>query len=106
VPTSLEHASRVLGASPLRTYARVTLPLAGRGLISAVVTCWARAMSEFGATILFAGNFPGRTQTLPVSIFMAMQFDIDRAVTMAVITMVFSIAAFMLAQLGLRTAAP
>jgi molybdate transport system permease protein len=104
VPRSLEQASLVLGVGPLATYARVTLPLAGKGLLSAALTCWARAMGEFGATILFAGNFPGRTQTLPIAIFMSMQFNIDQAIGMAIIMLAFSVFAFVVAQTSLSRA--
>jgi len=104
VPRALEEASRTLGEGPLRTYCRVTLPLAGRGLFTAALTCWARAMSEFGATVLFAGNFPGRTQTLPTAIFMAMQFDVSKAVGMALLMLGFSALAFVVAQVSLNSA--
>ena len=104
VPASLEQASLILGASRFRTYLRITLPLAGRGLLTGVLTCWARAMSEFGATVLFAGNFPGRTQTLPTSIFMAMQFDVEKAVGMALLMLAFSTLSFVVAQMCLSGA--
>jgi molybdate transport system permease protein len=104
VPIALEQASLTLGAGPIRTYALVTLPLAARGLLTAVLTCWARAMGEFGATVLFAGNFPGRTQTLPVAIFMTMQFDVDKAVGMALLMLGFSALAFVVAQMSLSSA--
>jgi molybdate transport system permease protein len=102
VPTALEDASVTLGRSLPATLVLVTLPLAGRGLLSALITCWARAMSEFGATILFAGCFPGRTQTAPTAIFTLMQHDIEGAVGLAMTMMVFSGIAFMVAQVGLR----
>lgn len=102
VPTSLEEASITLGRGLLPTYALVTLPLAGRGLLTAAITCWARAMSEFGATILFAGCFPGRTQTAPSAIFSLMQHDTEAAVALAVVMLVLSGLAFVAAQYGLR----
>ncbi len=104
VPRSLELASLTLGAGQLATYARITLPLAGRGLLTAVLTCWARAMGEFGATVIFAGNFPGRTQTLPIAIFMTMQFDVDKAIGMALLMLAFSALAFVVAQVCLSSA--
>lgn len=106
VPRSLESASRVLGAGPLRTYAKITLPLAGRGLLAASLTTWARAMGEFGATILFAGSFAGRTQTMPLAIFINMQFDVKTAVGMSILMLGFSTLAFVAAHVGLNRAAP
>jgi molybdate transport system permease protein len=102
VPASLEEASITLGRSLPATFALVTLPLAGRGILTAVVTCWARAMSEFGATFLFAGCFPGRTQTVPTAIFALMQHDIEAAVALALVMLVFSSLAFVAAQVGVR----
>ena len=101
VPRALEDASLSLGAGPLRTYLQVTLPLARNGLLAGVVTCWARAMGEFGATILFAGNFPGRTQTMPLAIYTTMQYDLDAAVALALIMVGFSLLAFLAAQAGI-----
>lgn len=100
VPVSLEEASLTLGRSLPATLARVTLPLAGRGILTAMVTCWARAMSEFGATVTFAGAFPGRTQTVPSAIFTLMQHEIGAAVALALVMLVFSGLAFMVAQVG------
>lgn len=102
VPASLEEASVTLGRSLPQTLFLVTLPLAGRGLLSALITCWARAMSEFGATILFAGCFPGRTQTAPTAIFSLMQHDIDGAIGLALVMLVLSVLAFVVAQVGVR----
>jgi molybdate transport system permease protein len=61
--------ARTLGASPLRAFVRVTLPLAWRGLLSGVLLAFCRALGEFGATILIAGNIPGRTQTMALAIY-------------------------------------
>jgi len=102
VPRSLEEASLTLGRGPLATYLLVSLPLAGRGILSAVLTCWARAMSEFGATILFAGNFPGRTQTMPLAIFTTMQFNMEACIALTLIVLGFSVLTFAIAHLGLR----
>jgi len=106
VPVSLEEASRTLGRGPIGTYLRVTLPLAQRGVLAGIITCWARAMSEFGATIMFAGNFPGRTQTVPLAIFSTMQYDTTTSVSLSIFMLAFSACTFVLAQmlLGRRTA--
>jgi molybdate transport system permease protein len=61
--------ARTLGASPLRAFVRVTLPLAWRGLLSGVLLAFCRALGEFGATILIAGNIPGRTQTMALAVY-------------------------------------
>lgn len=102
VPQTLEEASLTLGVGPLATYMRVTLPLAKGGIFTAALTCWARAMSEFGATMMFAGNFPGRTQTVPLAIFSTMQYDIDTSVALSIIMLSFSACAFVIAQICVR----
>ena len=73
----LEAMSRTLGSGRLRTFLTVSLPLAGRGLTAGVLLGFARALGEFGATIMVAGNVPGRTQTLPSAIFAAQQSGDD-----------------------------
>ncbi|MDP9361421.1 MAG: molybdate ABC transporter permease subunit [Acidobacteriota bacterium] len=69
--------ARTLGASPMRAFARVTIPLAWRGLLSGVLLAFCRALGEFGATILIAGNIPGRTQTLALAIYDRVQTGND-----------------------------
>ncbi len=69
----LENAARTLGASEIRIFWRITLPLARRGIIAGIILGSARALGEFGATLMIAGNIPGRTQTLPVAIYDAVQ---------------------------------
>jgi molybdate transport system permease protein len=75
----LEEAARTLGASPGTVLRRVTLPLVRTSLVAGAVLCWARALGEFGATITFAGNFPGRTQTLPLAVYVALETRPDAA---------------------------
>jgi molybdate transport system permease protein len=65
-----EEAARALGANRWRVFTRVTLPLIGPSLFAGAVLCWARALGEFGATITFAGNFPGVTQTMPLAVYL------------------------------------
>lgn len=77
VDTRLEQVARTLGASDVRVFWSITLPLALRGILSGVVLAFARALGEFGATILVAGNIPGRTQTLSLSIYQAVQLGED-----------------------------
>jgi molybdate transport system permease protein len=72
-----EEAARTLGASRWTVFRRVTLPMCRPALVAGAVLCWARALGEFGATIMFAGNFEGRTQTLPLAVFL--EFESGRA---------------------------
>ncbi len=69
VPVALRLASATLGAGRLRTFLRVTAPLARHALLAGAVMTWARALGEFGATLVFAGDFPGRTETMPLAIY-------------------------------------
>lgn len=102
VPRELEDVARSLGARPFRVWTTVTLPLAREAILAATITCWARAVSEFGATLMFAGNFPGRSQTMPLAIYVTMQFSVEDAVLMSAIMLVFALAGFAAAQHLLR----
>ncbi|MEM8887184.1 MAG: ABC transporter permease subunit, partial [Bacteroidota bacterium] len=73
VDTGLEDASRLLGASKFKTFVQITIPLALPGVISGTILAFARSLGEFGATITFAGNIEGETQTLPLAIYSYMQ---------------------------------
>ena len=77
VDERLERSARSLGAGPLRVALTITLPLAYRGILAGVLLGFVRALSEFGATIVVAGNIPGRTQTLPLAIFESVQLGRD-----------------------------
>lgn len=77
VPPDLEQVGRSLGLSPLRLFFRVTLPSAWRGILAGLVLAFARALGEFGATLMFAGHIPGRTNTMPLEIFAAYQVGDD-----------------------------
>lgn len=87
VPAELEDVGRSLGLSPLPLFFRVTLPSAWRGVLAALVLAFARAIGEFGATIMFAGNIPGRTNTMPVEIFAAYQGGDDKRAGLYVIVL-------------------
>ncbi|MCK8517939.1 ABC transporter permease [Methanoculleus sp. 7T] len=87
-----EDAARTLGASPWIIALRITIPLAWGGLISGAILSFARALGEFGATIMFAGNFQGRTQTMPLAIYTTMQGDLSAAISLAIILVVISFA--------------
>ncbi len=80
-----EDAAMTLGASRMRVLTRVTLPLIAPGLIAGALLAWARALGEFGATITFAGNFPGRTQTMPLAIYTLLDTDRDAAIALSVV---------------------
>jgi molybdate transport system permease protein len=73
VDPALEHAARTLGSSEMAVLGRVTLPLARRGILAGLVLATTRALGEFGATLMIAGNIPGRTQTLPLAVYDAVQ---------------------------------
>jgi molybdate transport system permease protein len=83
-------AASTLRASPGYAFLRVVLPLSLPSVIAGVAMTWARALGEFGATITFAGNLPGRTQTMPLAVYMALQTDLDAAVALSVILLVVS----------------
>ena len=87
-----EGAAASLGASRWTVLRRVTLPMIGPSLVSGLLLTWARALGEFGATITFAGNLPGRTQTLPLAVFVAMEGDRDAAVAMSLLLVLVSLA--------------
>ncbi len=93
VPIELEHVGRTLGLSPLQLFFRVTAPAAGRGILAGLVLAYARAAGEFGATLMFAGNIPGRTNTMPLEIFAAYQAGDDpRAALYVAVLTIFSVA--------------
>jgi molybdate transport system permease protein len=81
----LEEASATLGASSWYTFRRVTLPAIRPALVAGAVLAWARALGEFGATITFAGNFPGRTQTMPLAVYLALESNPDQAIVLALL---------------------
>jgi molybdate transport system permease protein len=83
-----EEAAATLGASPFAVFRRVTLPLVGPAVAAGGALAWARALGEFGATITFAGNLPGRTQTLPLAVYLGLQDNPDAAVALSVLLLV------------------
>jgi molybdate transport system permease protein len=91
-----------LRSSETNTFLRVMLPLAAPSIAAGATMAFARALGEFGATITFAGNLPGATQTLPLAVYVAMQSDLEAAIVMAVLLMAM---AFVL-LLALRSATP
>ena len=93
-----EQVAATLGARPWAVFRRVTLPIAGPALAAGAALSWARTLGEFGATITFAGNLPGTTQTLPLYVYLQLQTDPDAAVAMSLVLLVVSVAVL----IGLR----
>ncbi len=94
VDARLEGIARTLGLGRVRTFVEITLPLARRGLLAAAVLGFSRALGEFGATVIVAGNIPGRTQTLALAIFTDLQTGHDReAMVLVAVTVVLAFAA-------------
>jgi len=87
-----EEAAATLGASRWMVFRRVTLPLIVPGLAAGTVLCWARALGEFGATITFAGSYPGVTRTMPVAVYLALETDPEAAVAMSLVLLAVSLA--------------
>ena len=99
VDAQLEQAARVLGISETAIFFRVTLPLAWRGVLAGVLLGFARALGEFGATLMVAGSIPGKTQTLSIAIYEAVQAGNDEAAnTLVVVTSVLCIVILLLAS--------
>jgi len=95
----LEEAARTLGAGRAEVFRRVTLPLVRPSLVAGAVLCWARALGEFGATITFAGNLPGKTQTLPLFVYLQFEAaDAEAAIVLSLVLVVVSL----LVVVGLR----
>jgi len=95
-----EMAAYTLRASPLYTFRRVVLPLIRPALLAGAGLAWARALGELGATITFAGNFPGTTETTPIAVYVAAESDLDAAVSLAVVLLAVSFGVLLALRLG------
>jgi molybdate transport system permease protein len=104
IDRDVEEAAMVDGASRAETFTRITIPLAFPALVAGAVTAWARALGEFGGTIIFAGSFRGVTQTLPLAIYGALESDFDAAVALSVLVLGFSFAVILAARFFTRKA--
>ena len=102
VDPDLERVSTTLGEGELRTFARVTVPLAAPALLGGIVMTWARALGEFGATIMFAGSLQRVTETVPLSIYDALQDDLDAALMLSVVLVAVSFAVLLVFKALLR----
>jgi len=92
VDTTLERSARSLGAGPIRTFVQITLPLCYNGLVAGILLGFVRAIGEFGATIVVAGNIPGRTQTIPLAIYSKVQLGKDsEAINLIIVSTVLAI---------------
>ena len=92
----LEEAAASLGAGPWTTFRRVTLPQIGPSVGAGAVLCLARALGEFGATITFAGSFPGTTQTMPTAVYLALERDPQAAIALALVLLALSVTVLVL----------
>lgn len=98
VDREVEEAAAVDGARRSKVFTRITVPLAFPALLAGAVTAWARALGEFGATIIFAGNLQGVTQTMPLAIYSALESDLDAAVALSVMVLAFSFVVILTAR--------
>jgi molybdate transport system permease protein len=96
IPSDLRDAAAIDGASRFQVLRYITLPLAGRGILSGLALCWARALGEFGATIMFAGSLPGITRTMPLAVYYAFETDLDKALAMGTILLGASVVVLLL----------
>lgn len=95
-----EQAAYTLRASPLYAFRRVVLPLIRPALLTGIGLAWARALGELGATITFAGNFPGVTQTMPIAVYIAAESDLDTAVALSVVLLAVSFGLLLALRIG------
>jgi molybdate transport system permease protein len=86
-----EEAARALGANRWRVFTRVTVPLIAPSLVAGAVLCWARALGEFGATITFAGNFPGVTQTMPLAVYLLLETNQEASFILSLVLLLISL---------------
>lgn len=96
IDSEIIQAAHLDGASRWQVFRYVIVPLSRFALLSGIMMSWARALGEFGATILFAGNFPGRTQTMPIAIYLGFERDLQSALTLSAILVVISFLALLL----------
>ncbi len=94
----MKQAAGLDGANTWQIFRFVTAPLARTALVTGAALSWARALGEFGATIIFAGNFPGRTQTMPLAIYLGFELDFDLALTLSVILIGLSLITLLLVK--------
>ncbi|MCA9871189.1 MAG: molybdate ABC transporter permease subunit [Caldilineae bacterium] len=102
VDREIEYAAALDGASSFQVFRLITIPLSGAALLAGAIMTWARALGEFGATIIFAGNFPGRTQTMPLAIYLGFELELNRALTLSAILLLASFLVLFIVKVLLR----
>jgi molybdate transport system permease protein len=105
VPQNLEDVARTLGSSRSSAFFRVAIPVAAPSLMAGAVMAWARALGEFGATIMFAGSFPGRTQTVPLAIYRQLETGVEAPLALSAVLVVISFVVLLTFRLLMRRAA-
>ncbi len=103
IDKQLKQSAELDGASRWQIFRYIVVPLSGKALLSGSVMTWARALGEFGATIIFAGNYPGQTQTMPLAIYIGFEINLDVAITLAIILISFSFLTLILVKGFLNT---
>lgn len=98
IDRQLEEAASVEGANQWQLFSEVMFPLAGRAILSGAILTWTRALGEFGATILFAGNLEGVTQTMPMAIYLGFERNLDVALALSVVLVIVSLILLMLTK--------
>jgi molybdate transport system permease protein len=106
IDCELRKAAALDGASRWETFRYIMMPMSWTAIVTGLVMTWARALGEFGATIIFAGNFPGRTQTMPLAIYIGFEMNLDTALTLAVILMIVSFLVLILVKWILHQTTP
>ncbi len=101
VGCEIRRAAALDGANRWQIFRYIVLPISWQSLVSGCVLTWSRAMGEFGATIIFAGNLPGRTQTMPLAIYLGLEVDLNTALSLSAILVIFSFATLMMIKLVL-----
>jgi molybdate transport system permease protein len=101
-----ERTARTLGASPARVFGQVVVPLTAGGLVSGAVMTFGRALGEFGATIMFAGNLPGVTQTMPLAVYVSMAGDFNAGITISILLVLISFAIMIVVRILANTEVP
>ena len=105
IDRNVEEAAMVDGANRTKVFLKITIPLAFPALVAGAVTAWARALGEFGGTIIFAGSFRGITQTMPLAIYGTLESNFDAAVALSVLVLGFSFVVILVARFLTRRAA-
>ncbi len=106
IDCELRKSAALDGANRWETFRYMMLPMSWTAVVTGLVMTWARALGEFGATIIFAGNFPGRTQTMPLAIYIGFEMNLDTALTLAVILMIVSFLVLILVKWILHQTTP